>query len=65
MLADFTDTSTDQIAYADQLNSREGILSVVSTQEMKEDFASAFYLVNMVVYLILILACLLYTSRCV
>ncbi len=56
VLADFTDTSTDQIAYADQLNSREGILSVVSTQEMKEDFASAFYLVNMVVYLILILA---------
>ncbi len=56
ILAVFSDGSADQIAYAKQLGAEEGMLSVVSTREMKEDFAAAFYLVNMVVYIILILA---------
>lgn len=56
ILAHFSDSCKDQIAYTDTLGRQEGMVSVTSTQEMEQDFAAAFYLVNMVVYIILILA---------
>ena len=56
VLAHFSDTCKDQIGYTDTLGRQDGMVSVSSTQEMEQDFSAAFYLVNMVVYIILILA---------
>ena len=56
VLAHFSETCRDQTAYTENLSRLDGIVSAVSTEEMKTDFSAAFYLVNMVVYVILILA---------
>lgn len=56
VLVQLSDNCPDQAAYADQLGRREGVLSSVSTEALKRDFATDFALVNMVVYVIIIFA---------
>ncbi len=46
----------DQTLFCDALSKQEGILSCVSTESMKADFSSAFMLINMVVYIVIIMA---------
>lgn len=51
-----SDDCKDQILYCDALAKQEGILSCVSTASMEADFATAFMLINMVVYIVIIMA---------
>ena len=46
----------DPTGYADELAGKEGFISVTSTETLKEEFSQAFTLINLVVYVILILA---------
>lgn len=55
-LAHLSDACTDHQAYADALGRQDNMLSVSSTDELKESFSSAFSLVNSVVYLITAMA---------
>ncbi|MCD8150072.1 MAG: ABC transporter permease [Clostridiales bacterium] len=43
-------------AYADELGAKDGLLSTVSTESLKEEFSRAFTLINLVVYVILVMA---------
>lgn len=56
ILANLADTCTDQIAFSDNLAQEDWILSSVSTEDLKEGFSAAFTLINIVVYVVLILA---------
>ena len=56
VLVNLADSCTDQIGFADELASVDWILSSVSTQELKETFMQAFILINIVVYVVLVLA---------
>ena len=56
ILANLDDSCTDQIGFSENLASEDWILSSVSTQELKETFAQAFTLINLVVYVVLVLA---------
>lgn len=56
ILANFDMTDAEQIAYTDELGKTDGVLSVVSTAKMKDEFQIAFTLINMVVYIIIIMA---------
>ena len=47
---------TDASAFADRLAEREGFLSVTSTQQMNDEFAQSFALINTIVYVIVGLA---------
>lgn len=47
---------SDQQAYAHELESREEVVSCMSTAELKAEFSQAFALMNMVVYIIIIMA---------
>ncbi|MBO5460797.1 MAG: hypothetical protein J5983_03245 [Ruminococcus sp.] len=58
-LVHFSEACEDQKAYTDELERQESILSAVSTQAMKDEFSSAFALINMVVYVVLVLAAML------
>ena len=55
-LVNISDTCKDQILFCDALAKQEGILSCVSTASMEADFATAFMLINMVVYIVIIMA---------
>ncbi len=46
----------DPIAYADALGAKDGIMSVSSTQESIENYSQAFAIMNIVVYVIVVLA---------
>lgn len=46
----------DPITYADQLGRKDGILSTVSVDSLKAEFSTAFQLMNLVVYVLLVLA---------
>lgn len=59
MLVHFSESCADQKAYTDGLAREEKILSATSTQSMIDEFDSAFALLNMVVYVILVLAAML------
>ena len=59
-LVHFSEQCKDQKAYTDELERQESILSAVSTQAMKDEFSSAFALINMVVYVVLVLAAMLF-----
>lgn len=50
------ESCADCIAFADTLSEKDGIISVVSTQALKNEFSTAFALINMVVYIIVSLA---------
>ena len=56
VLVNLTDSCGDAIAYADEIGAKDGVVSTTCTEEMENDFAKAFTLMNMVVYVILILA---------
>lgn len=58
-LANFSDECEDAAAYADDLTRQDGILSAMSTQSMEDEFEPAFALINMVVYVVLVLAAML------
>ncbi len=59
VLASFSDACKDQEAYTDALARMDEVMSAVSTQQMAAEFDSAFALINMVVYVVLILAAML------
>lgn len=59
VLAHFTEKCEDHRTYTDELKRNDIVLSAMSTQVMKEDFATSFALINMVVYVILVLAAML------
>jgi len=46
----------EPILYCNALGRQEGIVTCLSTQEMKDEFSSAFTLINMVVYIVIIMA---------
>ncbi len=46
----------DPILYCNALEKQEGIVTCLSTDEMKDQFSSAFTLINMVVYIVIIMA---------
>lgn len=56
VLAHLADTVADPAAYADSLLENDIVLSAVSTQAIKDDFATNFALINSVVYLLIVLA---------
>ncbi len=46
----------DQVAFVENLGQEDWVLSVMSTQAMKDDFETVFGLINMVVYVIIFLS---------
>lgn len=56
VLANLSDDCTDQVGFAETLASEDWILSSVSTEELKATFSQAFTLINIVVYVVLVLA---------
>lgn len=56
ILANLKEGFTEQTGFSDTLSKEDWILSCVSTQELKEGFSSAFTLINLVVYVVLVLA---------
>lgn len=56
VLVNFSEKCKDQIAFSDKLAEEDWILSSVSTQDLKDNFAKAFTLINLVVYVVLVLA---------
>ena len=56
VLAKLSGSSNEKIAFADELSTYEGIVSCSSTEALKEDFASAFGLINMVVYVVIVMS---------
>ena len=59
VLAKFVGEFEDHAAYAEALEREEGILSAVSTKQMAAEFEPSFALINMVVYIVLVLAAML------
>lgn len=51
-----SEACTDHLAFAEELGRKEGILSSISTEELRRDFSKAFVLMNMIVYVIIFLA---------
>lgn len=56
VFVNLVDTVSDHSEFADELGKRDGVISVVSTESLKEEFSAAFQLINMVVYILIILA---------
>lgn len=56
VLANLSDSCTDQIGFSEKLASEDWILSSVSTEDLKGTFSQAFTLINIVVYVVLVLA---------
>ncbi len=56
ILANLSEDCADHALFADELGQKDGLLSSLSTEVLKEEFATAFSLINMVVYLIIAMA---------
>lgn len=56
VLVNLEDSCENPIEIADELETKEGILTSDSIEERREQFAVAFYLINVVVYIIIIMA---------
>lgn len=56
VLINLEDSCENPIEIADELDTKEGILTSDSIEERREQFAVAFYLINVVVYIIIIMA---------
>ena len=56
VLVRLTGDRNEQIAFANELSTYDGIVSCSSTEELKDDFASAFGLINMVVYVVIVMS---------
>lgn len=52
----FSEECKDPVLYCTALGNQEGIISCISSEEMKGQFDSAFMLINMVVYIVIIMA---------
>jgi len=59
VLATFTDECKDHATYAEALEREDGIMSSISTKQMAAEFEPSFALINMVVYIVLVLAAML------
>ncbi|MCD7981890.1 MAG: hypothetical protein LUF32_06200 [Clostridiales bacterium] len=46
----------DPVSYAKELGAKDGLLSTVSTQTLKDEFSQVFRLINLVVYVIFVMA---------
>lgn len=55
-LINLNENVEDPVAYATALGEKEGVISCISTENLKEDFSSAFKLMNLVVYVVIVLA---------
>ena len=56
ILANLSDSCTDQIGFSEKLAEEDWILSSVSTEDLKATFSQAFTLINLVVYVVFVLA---------
>ncbi len=56
VLLKFSDRCLDQTAYAKELEGKDGVLTSLSTEELKAQFSTAFVLINMVVYVIIVMS---------
>ena len=56
VIANLTDDCEDPIAWADELSHKDDITNVTATEQLREEFSKAFVLINMVVYIIIIMA---------
>ena len=56
VLVNLSDNCTDQIVFSENLAEEDWILSSVSTEDLKATFSQAFTLINIVVYVVLVLA---------
>lgn len=56
VLVKISEKCEDCKAYAEELGEKEGVLTSMSTEELKADFSQAFTLINMVVYIVIIMA---------
>ena len=56
ILANLSDSCTDQIGFSNKLAEEDWILSSISTEDLKGTFSQAFTLINIVVYVVLVLA---------
>ena len=56
VLVNLEDSCENPIEIADELETKEGILTSDSIEERREQFSVAFYLINVVVYIIIIMA---------
>ena len=56
VLAALSEECTDHIAFSKTLSQEDWILSSLCTQDMKENFSMAFTLINIVVYVVLVMA---------
>lgn len=56
LLLNFSEKCTDQEGYAEELSKKEGVLSAMSTEGLNDDFEQAFKLMNVVVYVVIVMA---------
>ncbi len=56
VLLKLSESCADPQAYAKELEEKEEVVSCVSTAELKAEFSQAFALINMVVYIVIIMA---------
>lgn len=56
VLVELVEECTDKAGYAKMLGEKDGVLTSMSTEELKADFSQAFALINMVVYIVIIMA---------
>lgn len=56
VFARFSETCRDQKVFCDMLSEQEGVLTCVSTQELKGNFDASFALINMVVYVVIVMS---------
>lgn len=56
VLLNLDDSCENEITIAEELGGKEGILTSDSIEDRREQFAVAFYLINVVVYIIIIMA---------
>ncbi|MGN0405185.1 MAG: FtsX-like permease family protein [Bariatricus sp.] len=56
VLANLSEACEDPVAVTDRIGAKEGVLSAAGTEKMKEEFSQAFALINLVVYVIIVLA---------
>ena len=56
LLINLTEECQDPVGYATALGEKDGVISCISTDSLREDFSAAFALMNMVVYVVIVLA---------
>lgn len=56
VLLHFSEQCSDQVSWAKEFGERDGVLSCVSTQELRDQFSTAFVLINMIMYVVIIMS---------